>query len=138
MAQREEQSRVALSDSDEAIFVAEADGAVVGFAATGPSHDGGPAEGRVGELHAIYVRADYWGTETGAQLHDAALDALASAGFAQATLWVLDSNKRARQFYERRGWAPDGGAKREELGGTPLVEVRYRRDVNVNADAARE
>ena len=31
------------------------------------------------------------------------LEALACAAYRQATLWVLDSNKRARRFYEAAG-----------------------------------
>jgi hypothetical protein len=40
-------------------------------------------------------------------------------------LWVLDDNPRARRFYEREGWHPDGSAESDYLGLTvPLV--RYR------------
>jgi hypothetical protein len=40
---------------------------------------------------------------------------------------VLDDNPRARRFYEREGWAPDGRTKREELLDVEITEVRYRR-----------
>jgi hypothetical protein len=39
---------------------------------------------------------------------------------------VLEDNPRARRFYEREGWALDGGRKEEELLGTIVAEVRYR------------
>ena len=42
-------------------------------------------------------------------------------------LWVLDTNIRARRFYEVAGWKPDGGLKTETLGDLLLSEVRYRR-----------
>ena len=42
-------------------------------------------------------------------------------------LYVLDDNPRARRFYEREGWAVDGGTKREELLDVEITEVRYRR-----------
>jgi ribosomal protein S18 acetylase RimI-like enzyme len=55
----------------------------------------------------------------------AALDAMRSRGAAEAILWVLDDNPRARRFYEREGWHADGSAESEYLGLTvPLV--RYR------------
>ena len=33
---------------------------------------------------------------------------LAEDGFSEAILWVLQGNDRARSFYEREGWEPDG------------------------------
>lgn len=99
----------------------------MGFASAGASRDPDAAMARVGELHTIYVHPDRWGTGTGGRLHDAAMRELARRGFGQVSLWVLDSNTRARQFYERRGWTPDGTVKHDERGGTPILEVRYRR-----------
>jgi hypothetical protein len=40
---------------------------------------------------------------------------------------VLDSNARARRFYEAAGFSPDGGVKVDATRGFPLTEVRYRR-----------
>jgi RimJ/RimL family protein N-acetyltransferase len=40
---------------------------------------------------------------------------------------VLDDNPRARRFYERAGWQPDGAAKTEERWGVAAAEVRYRK-----------
>lgn len=57
----------------------------------------------------------------------AALDVLAAAGYRQATLWVLDSNWRARRFYHAGGWQADGTVKTDDTRGFPLTEVRYRR-----------
>jgi len=47
-----------------------------------------------------------------------------------AILWVLESNRRARRFYEIAGWIPDGDAKTENRpDGIQLREVRYRIDL---------
>ena len=51
-------------------------------------------------------------------------------------LWVVEGNARARRFYEREGWAPDGAAKEDEFGGQVVREVRYRR--RLSGAAARE
>jgi RimJ/RimL family protein N-acetyltransferase len=59
----------------------------------------------------------------------AAVDGLRQARFTTATLWVLEGNGRARRFYERAGWAPDGTHKDDVLAGTPIREVRYRRSL---------
>jgi ribosomal protein S18 acetylase RimI-like enzyme len=89
-------------------------------------HDAGPG---TGEVVAIYASPDVWGTGIGRTLMTAGLDRLRSAGFADVTLWVLDSNDRARRFYERAGFGPDGAEKDDVMAGTAIREVRYRRDL---------
>ncbi|WP_169944569.1 GNAT family N-acetyltransferase [Microbispora sp. H11081] len=111
------------------VLVAEADGSVAGFAAFGPGRDEDVDPASVGEVSAIYLRPEVWGAGVGARLMSAALDGLAAAGFEQAVLWVVDGNTRARRFYERGGWRPDGAVQRDESDGFPLTEVRYRRPV---------
>ncbi|MDQ6926250.1 MAG: nucleotidyltransferase domain-containing protein [Candidatus Eremiobacteraeota bacterium] len=46
-----------------------------------------------------------------------AISGLRGAGSAEATLWVLDTNVRARRFYESAGWAPDGTTKVDKHEG---------------------
>jgi GNAT superfamily N-acetyltransferase len=106
-------------------FVAELGGAVVGFASVGPSRD---VEG-LGELYAIYVDPDAWSTGAGRALIERAERQLA-ATYEEATLWVLEDNPRARAFYERAGWAPDGARKAEERWGVRAPEVRYRKELS--------
>jgi hypothetical protein len=53
-------------------------------------------------------------------------DWLRATGFWCATLWALDSNDRARRFYRKAGWVPDGATKVDEREGFSLQEVRYR------------
>jgi ribosomal protein S18 acetylase RimI-like enzyme len=86
--------------------------------------DAGPD---TGEVVAIYASPDAWGTGVGRELMTAGLDRLRAAGFADVTLWVLDSNDRARRFYERAGFGPDGAEKDDVMAGTAIREVRYRR-----------
>ncbi|HEU5421786.1 MAG TPA: GNAT family N-acetyltransferase, partial [Streptosporangiaceae bacterium] len=52
-----------------------------------------------------------------------------AAGYEQATLWVLDTNDRARRFYARTGWAEDGAVLQDDSRGFPITEVRYRRSL---------
>ena len=58
----------------------------------------------------------------------AAAERALAARFDAALLWVLEDNPRARGFYERAGWAPDGVRKAEERFGVRAAEVRYRKD----------
>jgi GNAT superfamily N-acetyltransferase len=109
------------------VLVAAAGGDLIGFASYSPSRDSDADPGRVGEIGAIYLLPIAWGKGTGRRLMDATLARMAKAGFAQVTLWVLDSNVRARRFYEAGGWSADGGQKLDESRGFPIAQVRYRR-----------
>jgi GNAT superfamily N-acetyltransferase len=102
-------------------FVAELEGTIIGFAGVGRSAD--PAAD--GELFTIYVHPDHWGTGVGRALLEAAENELRARGHAEAILWVLDDNPRARRFYERAGWSADGTTRRVELFGFDLLEARY-------------
>jgi GNAT superfamily N-acetyltransferase len=102
---------------------------LVGFARFGPSRDEDDDSAIVGEIISIYVIPEAWGKGLGKRLMSTALAGLTTAGYAQATLWVLDTNARAREFYEKGGWTPDGAAKRSDRWGFPLREVRYRRQL---------
>jgi ribosomal protein S18 acetylase RimI-like enzyme len=104
------------------------DAAVLGFAHTAPARDDDAGED-TGELLMIYVDPAAWGAGAGRALVAAAVDGLRQARFTTATLWVLEGNGRARRFYERAGWAPDGTHKDDVLAGTPIREVRYRRSL---------
>ena len=73
------------------------------------------------------VDPDLTVTGLGRSLMTAALATLAVAGYTQATLWVLESNARARQFYTKGGWAQDGAVMQDDSRGFPISEVRYRR-----------
>lgn len=110
-----------LSNAERPMWVAERDGEIVGFVGTAPSSD----EPDTGELFAIYVSAQHWGTGAGAELMRQAIEWL-STRYAQATLWVLEGNDRARRFYERGGWTFDGTTKQDDRGTFVLSEVRYR------------
>ncbi|MFI6120860.1 GNAT family N-acetyltransferase [Streptomyces sp. NPDC051064] len=48
-------------------------------------------------------------------------------GFARMSLWVLKENTRARRFYERAGFRPDGTEETFEAGGAVIPELRYVR-----------
>jgi GNAT superfamily N-acetyltransferase len=103
-------------------FVAVLEGKVVGFTSVGPSRD----ETGIGELYAIYVDPEQWSTGTGLALIEQAEEQLRTA-YTEVTLWVLEDNPRARRFYERAGWALDGGRKAEARWGVRAPEVRYRK-----------
>jgi ribosomal protein S18 acetylase RimI-like enzyme len=106
--------------------VAERAGRIVGYVTYGAAQDA-DATPAVGHVFAIYTDESAQGTGVGRALMVHALQTLAADGRTEATLWVLETNTLARTFYERGGWAPDGAAQDEHVGGTSLHEVRYRR-----------
>ena len=131
---------VAVPDGDDGKD-GEQDGrsGIVGYAAFGPETDvlGAPwphplstdgEERRVAELYALYVRPAWWSTGTGRALTDRVLARSVAAGYSSVTLWVLRDNRRARRFYERAGFAPDG-ATNVLTGLGDVLEVRYRQQL---------
>lgn len=111
----------------DGVLVAEDAGILLGFAGYSPSRDSDVDQGRVGEIKAIYLLPSAWSKGIGRRLMDTALGRLAEARFELVTLWVLDSNVRARRFYEAGGWSADGARKTDESWGFPIAEVRYQR-----------
>jgi GNAT superfamily N-acetyltransferase len=102
-------------------WVAEVDETVVGICSLGPSEE----HEAIGRIYTIYVLSPFWGRGVGSQLWDAALGEIASR-FTGGELWVLESNARARRFYEHKGWRFDGGVREDASFGQAISEVRYR------------
>ncbi|WP_264078719.1 GNAT family N-acetyltransferase [Mycobacterium szulgai] len=97
--------------------------AICGLATTGLCRDDDLTN--FGELLAFYVDPTYAGTGVGRLLMTAARDRLRRV-VTDASLWVLEGNVRARQFYERDGWAFDGTYRTATYGNVAVGEVRYR------------
>ena len=102
--------------------------ALAGFVAAGPSRDPDAGE-NTGEIYALYVEEAVAGTGVGQALLERAVMTLRADGFARATLWVLHDNARARRFYEKAGWTPDGATHSEPREDFTMDEVRYFRDL---------
>jgi GNAT superfamily N-acetyltransferase len=108
------------------LIATEANSNVVGFAHIGPARDDEVDPASVGELAAIYLLPEVWGSGVGRRLMAAAVNVLRDAAFAEAILWVLEGNDRAQRFYEIGGWQLDGAVKDVVIAETSLTEVRYR------------
>ena len=112
-----------VADRSARFVVENSDGVVVGFVRVGPEEHDDAAT--TGELYAINVDPDSWGTGAGRALHAFALDALRDAGFERAVLWVIPENRSARHFYEALGWRTDGVERIGVVHGIEVPEVRY-------------
>jgi GNAT superfamily N-acetyltransferase len=122
VAERTARWRRRLAEGNRSTVVAETGGPtcrIVGFATWGLSHDppepGLPAL----ELASLYVDRAQWGSG----LADALIER--AVGGAPAQLWVFAANARARAFYARHGFVPDG-CEQVDLA-TGVAECRYVR-----------
>jgi GNAT superfamily N-acetyltransferase len=79
------------------VTLAIVDGEVVGTVSIRPPR-----------LESLFVVPEQWGSEVGGRLHHAALGQIRAGGWLAAELDVMVDNARARRFYEKHGWAPDG------------------------------
>ncbi len=115
-ADRTRQWTTFLDEGAGAMWVAEQGGVVSGFVAFGPSRDG-DRSGET-EVYTVYVDPHLWGAGTGS-----ALMKQVPTGEV-VSLWVAERNQRARSFYARHGFEPDGA--REEGHHVPVIRVARR------------
>ena len=86
-------------------WVAEMDGAVVGFAA---------ADGQLETVWALFVDPRVEGLGVGRALHERLLEWARDQGIARLSL-STDKASRAAAFYKRAGWVEAGSAGGEEV-----------------------
>ena len=104
-----------VTSGDQAPLIAVENEAVVGFIAAGPAQE--PGVDADFWLRVLNVRRKYWGTGVAQRLYDAAV------GNRSAYLWVLRDNARARAFYARNGFVPDGAAKIDPDFAAPIIRM---------------
>ena len=103
-----------------AVFVAVADGVVVGFTTCGRPRTAGLGDG---EVETLYVLDDWREQGLGRRLMAAAAGHLGAHGCVSLFLWVLRDNQ-SRWFYERLG----GRAARTSttpVGGVDVPQIAY-------------
>ncbi|WP_100445138.1 GNAT family N-acetyltransferase [Glycomyces xiaoerkulensis] len=109
-------------------LVAERGPDVIGYIMLGwdtresDSDQTGPGE--PGEVWALYVHPDRWGTGVGRALMREAHKALDEFGLAPIRVWVLEGNDVGRRFYERYGFVADGERTDYEVDGRTYPIVR--------------
>ena len=109
------------TDGPGGLMVAVVDEQVVGFGKAGPARakDRVPPPVRPDELWSLYVLGERHGTGIGALLLDVVLPPTRPA-----ELWVADANPRARRFYEKHGFMPDGARFTDDLNFALIRMVR--------------
>ncbi len=112
------------SIKDTYAYVEELNGKIVGWCTGGVTRDKDVSE-KVGELYGIYIDPEYIGKGGGSSLMKQILATLKKDGYQKATLWVLTTNKKTREFYEKKGWRVEGQTKEEQKDDFTLHETRY-------------
>ena len=106
------------------LFVAVTDGCVVGFLQV-------RADGREGEVMALYVDPSRWGQRVGSTLLSFGEEWLLAHGVDSAVLWTAKESQQSRGFYEDRGWVASGDEQTQYLGATEIAlhEIEYRKSL---------
>ncbi|CAN5650305.1 GNAT family N-acetyltransferase [soil metagenome] len=129
--------------ADSQLFVVSIGDRVVGFGHVGPERvdpvcdqsgtDANPPTiitaasglGR-GEVFGFYLHPEAWGSGAASALISRCHEYLRDEGFADAVLWVLRDNPRARVFYEKSGWMATGLEMMfQPRDAAPVPEVQY-------------
>jgi putative acetyltransferase len=118
--------RLADPDSRSGTWIVTSGGQVVGFASGGPARDDDRSSPQAWELYGIYLASQAWRQGLGTALAAQVLAELPDE-VVDVSLWVLADNARARRFYERLGFVPDGVTRTETIGGRDVDEFRYLR-----------
>jgi GNAT superfamily N-acetyltransferase len=116
-------------DSPARVWVAERDGAALGYATTSPARSNWlvPPDG-AGELTNLYLDPDVIGTGLGRQLYEHSVVDLCKRGFNPLLVWAFRDNPLAARFYQKAGLTMDVAEHFWVLGDVPCPIVRFRRD----------
>ncbi|SAL62069.1 N-acetyltransferase GCN5 [Caballeronia arvi] len=107
------------------VMLAQRDDVMLGWIAWGASRDYDSSQTDA-EIEAIYIDPPHWREGAGRMLIDEAINAAASEGYRQMTLWALEENVRGLRFYKALGFALDGVFRTERVGGCEVCETRLR------------
>ena len=112
-----------LSNGQNETYVILEDGKYIGTSSICPARD--KKMTGFGEIISIYLLPEYFGAGYAEPLFTYVIDTLVKSGFCSICLWVLDENQRAKSFYEKQGFNPDGSTAELTIGGKSLKEIRY-------------
>ena len=101
------------------------EGYIKGYSRFGKNRD---EEKELGELYALYVKADERGKKIGERLLKKTADILSKRGYKEMVIWCLEENKNARKFYEKMG-GKLYKTRNIEIGNKKYPEVCYKYDI---------
>lgn len=101
------------------------EGYIKGYSRFGENRD---EEKELGELYALYVKADERGKKIGERLLKKTANILSKRGYKEMVIWCLEKNKNARKFYEKMG-GKLYKTRNIEIGNKKYPEVCYKYDI---------
>jgi ribosomal protein S18 acetylase RimI-like enzyme len=113
-----------LANSRRHLELAVLDGIPVGYVEYGAREE---EKDHPCEVFSLFVEPGRNRRNVGSELLRRAEKILLNEGAGDAVLWVLESNAKARRFYESQGWQPDGRRRSTQFGPGVLSEVEYRK-----------
>lgn len=105
------------------LLVAVRGSGVIGFSSAGKYRGDGLNHDLIGELYAIYLRAENHGKGLGRQLFRQSFQILKGAGFKEIRLWALEDNPTCRFYRRMRGVETEH--KMESFGDKKLKEILF-------------
>ena len=122
----EKSEKAFISRYEESVdtYTIKNDSDLIGFSTFGHCRDEDKSL-NTGEIQCIYIHPSFWHKGFGSVLFDFTVSELFYRKYNEITLWVLELNLTARQFYEHKGFQSDGSKKEIKLG-IDLTEIRYR------------
>ena len=113
----------AIKEKTEEVYCVKKDGLIIGFGVIGKSRDDDMIEG-IGEIWSIYLHPNYLNQGIGSVLINFLSDKLKKSSFFKITIWVLDKNTKAVNFYEKHGFKQNKTKEIRISGGDILTEIR--------------
>ena len=113
-----------LADREWPIYLVESNNEGVAFCQMIASKDPDDDPQNVGHITSLHVLPQLRKRGYGRALLELVFREFRRRGIMEVTLWVLEQNTSARQFYEKHGFRVDGG--RKMYPNTRVPEVRYR------------
>lgn len=110
----------------EIVLIGSYDGTYCGFTFANKDNDEQLVD--CGAIYSIYLLEEYWGKGLAIKLMDEVIRILKEEGCNQVSLWVYESNTRARRFYEKCGFISDGTKKSSHFSNKPM-ELRYLKQI---------
>lgn len=84
------------------------------------------------ELSSIYINSSYIGVGIGQSLYKECEKYLLVRGAEQVTVWALDSNKRALNFYAKLGFRLTGQTSKEQAEEVVLNDVELSKTLSAD------
>lgn len=119
---------LAVEAPDRKPWVALVDDRVVGVASGGIGRDD-DADGRTGEVYALFVEPECWERGIRTNLLEHVLRDLTEHGFEQAVFWVRATDEPTRRFAEHMGFHVDHATRPEPVGHAEVEQLRFVRQL---------